>query len=127
MPAVLETAGRRVASHRMPAAFQPAAALDPMTGQRRRWRPALARCRRAAKSRQVVIAMAGRPEPVTRRRDSVRPGGPKFCKSGYCESFEHRSPPFPRLARLAGERDGQPGATIALTRPKPARSILNFC
>src|ERR1700722_12364307 len=32
-----------------------------------------------------------------------------------------------RLARQAGERDGQLGATIPLTRRKPARLILMSC
>src|SRR6202158_2536119 len=37
----------------LPAAFQAAIAIEPMTSERRGWRPALACCRRAAKARQV--------------------------------------------------------------------------
>ena len=32
-----------------------------------------------------------------------------------------------RLARQAGERDGQPGATVTLTQARPARLIPIFC
>ena len=51
----------------------------------------------------------------------------EFCTPEFCVSCEHRSPPLPRLARQAGERDGQCGATISLTRRKPARLILISC
>jgi len=98
----------------LPAAFEPAAAIEPVTGERRGWRPAPARCRRAAKPRQVVIGIgcvgkAGLAQPG---RDALRLHRPEFYESGFCESFEHRSPPLPRLARQAGERGSQLGATI---------------
>src|SRR5712664_4129652 len=80
----------------LPAAFQPAVALEPMTGQRRGWRPALARCRRAAEARQVVIGIGviEKPDLVQPLRNPPRFSRPEFCKSGFCEFFEHRSPVF---------------------------------
>jgi hypothetical protein len=53
----IESAGGRVIGLGLPMAFQPAVSIEPMTGQRRGWRPALACFRRAAKTRQVVIAV----------------------------------------------------------------------
>jgi hypothetical protein len=52
----IERAAWRVAGLGQPMAFQPAISIEPMTGQHWSWRPALACFRRAAKSRQVVIA-----------------------------------------------------------------------
>jgi hypothetical protein len=113
MPLFIGAAGRCVVPLGMPAAFQPAVAIEPMTGERRGWRPALARCHRAAKTRQVVIGMgfversgpAQRSAPRLQRPESsnseVRKSEAcKFeaCKSGFCESFEHRSPPLPLCA-----------------------------
>lgn len=93
-----------------------------MTRQPRRWRPTLAR--RAAKTRQIVIGM--------RSHSPTRHPGPgseasQSCNSQRCVFFEHRPPPFPRLARQAGERGGQPGATTNPTRQMPARPILISC
>ncbi|MDB5640669.1 MAG: hypothetical protein JWP51_5577 [Bradyrhizobium sp.] len=128
MPAFIEPAGWRLVGD-LPAAFEPAVAIKPMTGKHRRWRPALARCRRVAKPRQVVIAIRamGKPGLVQPRRDALGLNRPEFHKSGFCESFEHRSPPLPRFTRQASERDSQPGATIPLTRRRPARLILMSC
>jgi hypothetical protein len=53
----IESAGGCVVGLGQPMAFQPAVAIEPMTSEHRGWRPALACFRRAAKSRQVVIAM----------------------------------------------------------------------
>jgi hypothetical protein len=53
----IESAGGRVAGLGLPTAFQPATAIEPMTSERRGWRPVLACFRRAAKPRQVVIAV----------------------------------------------------------------------
>src|SRR5258708_10188531 len=50
----IEIAGRRVVGLGLPAAFQPAVAVEPMTGERRGCRPALARCRLAADSHHAV-------------------------------------------------------------------------
>src|ERR1700722_20688449 len=47
----IEIVGRRVAGFGLPAAFEAAVAVEPMTGERRGWRPAPAHCRRAAKTR----------------------------------------------------------------------------
>jgi hypothetical protein len=131
----VEVADRQIAvGLDLPPAFQPAIAIDPMTSQRPGWNPSLAL--RAAKTRKVVIGMgideagpAQRNAPRLQRSDSSKAEAckPEICKAGFCESFEHRSPPFPRLARQAGERDSQLGATITLTRRKPARLILIFC
>jgi hypothetical protein len=106
----------------LPAAFQLAVALDPMTSQRQGWNPALAL--RAAKTRKVVIGIAdvGKPNLVQPKRDALRLNRPEFCKSGFCERFEHRSPPLPRFARQAGERDDQLGAT-ATPHAAKARAI----
>jgi hypothetical protein len=80
----------------------PAVAQGPATDERgARNPPPLAG---PAKIRQVVI---GRRNLRQRGRRVTRPNKPESC-----ESFEHRSPPLPRLARQAGERDGQLGATI---------------
>lgn len=111
----VEVADRRIAVRLgLPAAFQTAIAIEPMTSQRRGWNPALAF--RAAKTRKVVIrtGVIGKPGPA--QRDAQRLQMPESAKcevskSGFCESFEHRSPPFP-LARQASERDSQLGATI---------------
>jgi hypothetical protein len=98
----------------LPAAFQPAIAIDPMTSQRRGWNPAPAL--RAAKTRKVVIGTGfnGRHGPAlrnARRLQMPKSAKCKVFKSECCESFEHRSPPLP-LARQASERDGQLSATI---------------
>jgi hypothetical protein len=53
----IQSAGGRVVGLGQPTAFQPAVAIEPMTSEHRGWRPTLACFRRAAKSRQVVIAM----------------------------------------------------------------------
>jgi hypothetical protein len=69
-----------------PPAFQPAVDQDPMTG--RGSTPAV---RRAAKARQIVVAMNGRP-----RRDAPRlDNAPRACLPEFCEFLEHRSPPLP--------------------------------
>jgi hypothetical protein len=96
----IEPTARSGAGLEMPAAFQAAVAINPMTGERRGWRPALARCHRAAKSRQVVIGPGGIRErrPVQLRRDAPRLNRPESCKSGFCECCEHRSPPCPLCA-----------------------------
>jgi hypothetical protein len=109
----------------LPATFQAAVVIEPMTGQRRGWNPALAL--RAANTRKVVIGMgivrgiveepgpAQRNAPRLQRPESSKSEGcksevckPEVCKSevcksevsksGYCESFEHRSPPLPLCA-----------------------------
>jgi len=55
----VEVADRRITGGLgLPATFEPAVAIKPMTGERRGWSPALAHYRRAAKTRQVVIAMS---------------------------------------------------------------------
>jgi hypothetical protein len=54
---LIKTVDRRIAPLNLPLAFEPSVAIEPMTGQSRGWRPTLARCRRAAKTRQVVIGM----------------------------------------------------------------------
>jgi hypothetical protein len=51
------SAGGRVASLGLPTALQPAISIEPMTSQRRGWRPALGCFRRAAKARQIVIGI----------------------------------------------------------------------
>jgi hypothetical protein len=90
----IEIVGRRVAGFDLPAAFQPAVAIEPMTGERRGWRPAPAHCRRAAKTRQIVIGMYD----VAERRHEM----PQPYTSEFCESCEHCSPPHPLCA--AGRR-----------------------
>ncbi|WP_143039757.1 MULTISPECIES: hypothetical protein [Bradyrhizobium] len=102
----VEVADRQIAAGLdLPAAFHPAIAIDPMTSQRRGWNPSLAL--RAAKTRKVVIGM-GTDEAGAAQRNAPRPQGPEsskseaykpeVCKAGFCESFEHRSPPFPLCA-----------------------------
>jgi hypothetical protein len=55
---IVEVAEWRIAvGFGVPAAFKPAVANEPMTGQRRVRNPAPAGCGGAAKTRQVVIAM----------------------------------------------------------------------
>jgi hypothetical protein len=54
---LIEGSGGRVVGLGLPTAFQPAISIEPMTSEHRGWRPALARFRRAAKTRQVVIGM----------------------------------------------------------------------
>jgi hypothetical protein len=101
----VEVADRQIAAGLdLPAAFQPAIAIDPMTSQRRGWNPSLAL--RAAKTRKVVIGMgideapAQRNAPPLQRSESSKSEAckPAVCKAGFCESFEHRSPPFPLCA-----------------------------
>jgi hypothetical protein len=108
--APIDSPDRRIAiGLGLPSAFQAAVAIKPVTGERRRWRPALASDRRAAKSRKVVIGIgweasltgSGRDPPGLNRPESCESG---FHKSGSRESCEHRSPPLPHLARQAGER-----------------------
>jgi len=72
------------------------ARANEMTGQRRGWRPALTRCRGAAETRQVVVGIGviEKPDPVQPLCDPLRFSRPEFCKSGFCEFFEHRSPVF---------------------------------
>lgn len=88
--AFAEPVARRIAAClSLPSAFQPAVAIDPMTGERRRWSPALACRRRAANSRKVVIAMAGKSGRLGPGRDPPRLNQPEFCEpeydSGFCE------------------------------------------
>src|SRR5260370_39187656 len=103
----VDVADRRIAvGFGLPAAFQAAIAIEPMTDQRRGWNPALAL--RAAKTRKVVIGMGfvEKPGPAQRNAPRLqRPESSKFevcefevSKSGFCESFEHRSPPLPLCA-----------------------------
>jgi hypothetical protein len=96
----IEPTARSGVGLEMPAAFQAAAAKNPMTGERRGWRPALARCHRAAKSRQVAIGTGGirKRSPVQPRRDGLRLNTPESYKSGFREGCEHRSPPCPLCA-----------------------------
>jgi hypothetical protein len=55
---VVEIGMRRIAiGFGAPAAFKPAVANEPMTGQRAEWNPAPARCCAMAKGRPVVVAM----------------------------------------------------------------------
>jgi hypothetical protein len=114
--------GARVAVGRgLPMAFQVAIAIDPMTSQRRGWNPPPAL--RAANTRKVVIgrgfaekpgsAQRGAPrlqrpesckfevcQPENREPEICKPEvyEPEICKSGFCECFEHRSPPLPLCA-----------------------------
>jgi hypothetical protein len=69
-----------------------------MTDQHRGWNPALAL--RAAKTRKVVIGMdfVERPSPLQRNAPPLPESKFEVCKAGYCESFEHRSPPLPLCA-----------------------------
>jgi hypothetical protein len=83
----INTAERRVCLGQ-PAAFQPAVAIEPMTSERRGWNPAFTPW--AAKTQQVVIGSHDFSPPG---RYYLWPKEPKFC-----ESFEHRSPPFPLCA-----------------------------
>jgi hypothetical protein len=79
----VEVADRHVAvGLDLPAAFEPAIAIDPMTSQRRGWNPSLAL--RAAKTRKVVIGMgideaglAQRNVPRLQRQESSKP---EACK-----------------------------------------------
>jgi hypothetical protein len=50
----------------------------------------------AAEARQVVIGIGaiGKPDLVQPLHDPPRFSGLEFCKSGFCEFFEHRSPVF---------------------------------
>src|ERR1700726_2389261 len=85
----------------LPAAFQPAVAIEPMTDQRRGWNPALAL--RAAKTRKVVIGKGFVEKPGPAQRNAPRRQRPEssefeVCKPGFSESFEHRSPPLPLCA-----------------------------
>jgi hypothetical protein len=85
----IDNALRRIAiGLGQPAAFQPAVAIEPMTGERGGWNPALAPW--AAKTQQVVIGMHGFSQPGRH--------APWLKKPEFCESFEHRSPPFPLCA-----------------------------
>src|ERR1700731_1696869 len=95
----IEIVGRRVAGFGLPAAFEAAVAVEPMTGERRGWRPAPAHCRRAAKTRQIVIGMYDVAE--------LRHEMPQPYTSEFCESCEHCSPPYPLGAagrRAKGDR-----------------------
>jgi hypothetical protein len=98
----VEVADPRIAAGLgLPAAFQAPIPIEPMTDQRRGWSPALAL--RAAKTRKVVIGMGFVEKTGSARRNAPRPQRPdssnfEVCKSGFCESFEHRSPPLPLCA-----------------------------
>jgi hypothetical protein len=105
----------------LPAAFEPAIVIDPMTSQRRGWNPAPAL--RAAKTRKVVIGrgLVEKLGPARRSAPQVaESANAEIYKSGFCEFFEHRSPPLPLFRGLDGERDGQPGATIT---PRAAKAV----
>src|SRR5262245_21064828 len=98
----VDVADRRVAAGLgLPTAFQAAIALEPMASQRRRWSPALGL--RAATTRKVVIGRGAVEENGSVQRNAPRLSGPEsskreVCKSGFSESCEHRSPPFPLCA-----------------------------
>ena len=73
----------------LPAAFEAAVMIEPMTRQRRGWNPALAL--RAAKTRKVVIGMGivgtgidEKPGPA--QRNAPRLQRPEFSKSEVCKS-----------------------------------------
>lgn len=99
----IEIVGRRVAGFGVPAAFQPAVAIEPMTGERRGWRPAPAHCRRATKTRQIVIGMY---DVAELRHEMPQPHTSEFSWE-FCEFCEHCSPPHPLCAagrRAKGDR-----------------------
>ena len=64
----------------LPAAFQPAIAMDPMTSQHRGWNPALALW--AAKTRKVVIGMGIDEADPARPRSHPAAGGDGAARGG---------------------------------------------
>lgn len=89
----------------LPTAFQLTIAINPVTGECRGWRPAPARCRRAAKTRRVVIGMHGlakacliQSRRLPSRLHKPSSGMAEMQTSGFSDSFKHRSPPYPLCA-----------------------------
>jgi hypothetical protein len=115
------TAGKLVLDRfEFPSALQTpsVAGKGPMTCQDLMWTQALAL--RAAKARPVVIGM----ERLATKGLTQSHVWPQRKAPELCESFEHRSPPLPRLARQVGEHES--GIDSAASSHAASASAIDF-